>query len=234
MAGLLLVSGAITSTIGPAVRQRLYDWSRSAPEPIQLAAVAACAHDAYLTRDPGSAFTRLRRLADSPHPEVRAKAEAVIVKSWRFVTPERFLSFLTYCLATKTRTLQHMVPRVFVEVYRDEDLISALQQNPVAFCSDQGGEAREFWRLLLNSCSPDEVGRSLDTWTSAAARLSVDDGIAMAELPVLAVPTDYRRLGKLAQASSAPPSPARPRTGRESVLAALILNRLLEIEAHFA
>jgi hypothetical protein len=230
MAGLLLASGAISATIGPSVRQRLYSWSRSASAPIQLAVAAACSHDAYLSKDPNSAFTRLRQLAQSEHDEVREKAEASIAKSWRRLGPEQFLSFLGYCLDTSDRGLRRAVPEMFIEVYQNEGLLQVIKESPGLICADESGEVREFWRLLLDVGTAAEVGGVLNAWTDMAAQLEPADGIAMAEIPVRAVPPDYRRLGKLAHASASPLGAFRPGPGRGSDLSARILNRLFETE----
>jgi hypothetical protein len=229
LAAALLAAGAISPTIGQAIRRKLYVWSLSGSSSLQLVATAACRHEDYLGWDPRSALVRIRHLADADHAIVRKAANQGILDAWQVLAPADYLDFLGDCLEMRAKALHDAIPELFLAVCADEDKRLSLQAQAASLVTDTAGRAERFWRLLLERATPSRARQSVHAWISVAAGLPVETGNAMAALLGTSASGDHHRIGKLVQAVAAVSFDDAPHP-RERELAAKTMDHLLGIE----
>jgi hypothetical protein len=229
MAAALLAAGAISTDIGQAVRSRLYSWSLSASEPLQLVVIAACAHGDYLTLDPRTALVRLRHLAASEHEFVRTTAHRAVLNAWNYLLPTAFLEFLGDCLRRRDKVLHRAVLKLLIEICGDKRMRADLQQHAATIVADRRGLVHRFWKLLFDRATPSETRRAVRAWVSVAAELPEPLGDAMAASLAAAAAENHRRLGQLTQAVAAAPFEGAG-NHRERELPTQLMRRLIEIE----
>lgn len=230
LASAVLLGGALDESIGPDVRGRIYDWSRSSSFEKQVAALKACADDDYLIRFPGNALFRLRQLARSAYEDVAEAAfEAIIASATHMHLGDLLVHFRQWLFGADQGEIA-MIPRLLDRICVKDEVLADLREDLWPLIGDPAGLTASFWRLVLTLADPASVRLAVRAWLSAAAEVAPIHGERMVDLVLETAAEDYGSIGQIAQAAKSLALDGSGLSDRTRELARRMLNHMLEIE----
>ncbi|APU22431.1 hypothetical protein [Actinoalloteichus sp. GBA129-24] len=216
----LLTRTAVDPILGRAVREKLWEWSRTSSPDLQLLVAIVCGE---IGPDfPRVALTRIKHLATATEPLVRENASAAMVRVGR---ESGFATFLRYVEGWLDRP----------DADRMELLASSIERLLDAEPRNVTGEGvREFWSRALDAMPMHEIRRVVGAWLRHGAR-SASPSVRGDSVETLVAATEGRpqRMARLQWASrvaAIPLDPAFVEDDPVNALVQLVWTRLDEID----
>jgi hypothetical protein len=229
-APVLMLGGALDPVIGPGVRKRLYDWSRSDDSAYQWTALAACSHEDYLVRFPGNALFRLRQLTGSENEGIAKAAFEAIIDSTGHLRLTELLVHFHFWQVGSDQVDAGEIAEILDRICDKEEVVDRFKQDPLQLLDEPFGVTASFWRMLFEYADAASFRLATRAWLILAAELDGPDGERMVDLLVEPAAGDYRAIGQAAQAAKSLTLEGSYLSDRTRELALFMYNRVFEIE----
>ncbi|ASO21462.1 hypothetical protein FHR81_003103 [Actinoalloteichus hoggarensis] len=204
----LLTRTAVDPNLGRAVRERLWDWSRSSSPDVQLLVAIVCGE---IGSDfPRVALTRIKHLATAAEPLVRRHATDAMVRIGRESGLPTFLRYVEGWLDRPSADRMELLA---------ESIERLLDADPHTIT---GEGVREFWSRALGEMSLLPSRRIVGAWLRYGARSTTSVGRDAVETLVAATERDPHRIARLQWASRVAGIPLDPGFVEEDPINAII------------
>jgi len=226
----IMLGGAIDPVIGPGIRNRLYEWSRSAQAALQRTALATCSDEDYLVRFPSEALFRLHLLSESKFGDVADAAfEAIIDSTGHFHLTELLLHF-RYWLIGSSGDEPARIAKILDRICDRPDLVDRLEQDPMHLLRNFLSIPAGFWKSMSQLADAASFRLAVRAWLILAAKLDAQHAEGMVDLLIAAGADDHRAIGQIVQAARSLSLEGTDLSDRARKLALFMYNRVFEIE----
>ncbi|WP_232283674.1 hypothetical protein [Saccharomonospora cyanea] len=183
----LLTATATDSSLGRAVRQELWEWSRKSDADLQLLTAEVCAGIGQFF--PRVALTRLKHLAGARNPDVRKSVVATLGQLAEQLGVSAFLGYLTEWFDNAPPPRLQLLADAAAELFetRARDLAAST--------------AAAFWERALDSMPPENLRTAVDGWLHAADGAPPEQRESLVELLVRATGASSLRIAQVQYAS---------------------------------
>lgn len=183
----LLTTTATDLSLGKAIRQKLWEWSRDTNTDRQLLTADVCAGIGRAF--PRIALTRLKHLANAESDFVRDAVQSAVEQIGAELGASTFLRYLSdwFTDASPARLL-----------LMAKSVARVLQGRTLEVDADA---AAAFWQQALEAMPPDNLRPVVESWLRTAAGVAPDRREGLLEPLVAATKHDSRRIAQLQYAS---------------------------------